>query len=97
MDSPTKQDQTAKSLITKFKPYFRYALELKRLAPIIAYYCELYAINKGLETIKNLNEDYVSKNMIQVTMLKKFLNAQMNELGKMKNVIEKVKKEDLKY
>jgi hypothetical protein len=39
---PPKYNQD--SLIAKIKPFFRYGLELKNVAPVIAYYCEFYGI-----------------------------------------------------
>jgi len=46
-----------KSFIAKCKPFFRYFIELKKAAPVIAYYSGLYGINQSLEILKHLTPE----------------------------------------
>lgn len=41
------------SIIAPIKPYIKYAMEMREHVPIMAYYCKLYAVTKGLEIIKS--------------------------------------------
>ncbi len=50
-------------------------MELKHLAPIIAYYCEFYAIQKGLEILKQATFHSSHPNVLQISITKKFLMA----------------------
>ena len=55
------------------KPYFKYAEELKFVAPVVSYSCSLYGIQKGLQlfkTHKNILSDNLSKTIQGVLMNK---------------------------
>ena len=36
------------SVLVPVKPYFKYGIDLKEKMPVIAYYCQLYAVQYGL-------------------------------------------------
>lgn len=40
------------SVIAPVKPYIKYAMDMREHVPILAYYCKLFAVTKGLEAIK---------------------------------------------
>jgi hypothetical protein len=40
------------SILAPVKAYFKYSMELKQHVPVIAYYCKLYAVNKGFDLMK---------------------------------------------
>lgn len=41
------------SLIAPVKPYFKYSMDMKMALPVVAYYCQLYGVQKGLEIVKS--------------------------------------------
>lgn len=41
------------SVVAPVKPYLKYAMEMRQHVPIMAYYCKLYAVTKGMELIKS--------------------------------------------
>ena len=45
------------SIIAPIKPYFKYAMDLKEPVPVVAYYCKLYAVNKGLDLLRAASGD----------------------------------------
>ena len=40
------------SILAPVKAYFKYSMELKMHVPVVAYYCKLYAVNKGFDLMK---------------------------------------------
>ena len=40
------------SLIAPVKPFFKYSMDMKAAVPVVAYYCQLYGVQKGLEIVK---------------------------------------------
>lgn len=40
------------SVLAAVKPYFKYSMDLKAHVPVMAYYCKLYAVQKGFELMK---------------------------------------------
>ena len=40
------------SVLGPVRAYFKYAMELKTLSPIVAYYLKLYGVNKGFDIMK---------------------------------------------
>jgi vacuolar protein sorting-associated protein VTA1 len=40
------------SIIAPIKPYITYSMQMRQHVPIVAYYCKLYAIQKGNEILK---------------------------------------------
>lgn len=69
------------SIIAPVKPYIKYAMELREHVPIMAYYCKLYAVQKGLEFIKNDTSGVDHSNA------KKFLLNEMTDLEQMKKLM----------
>jgi len=78
------------SLIAPVKPYFRYAMELSEASPVMAYYCKLYAVQKGLDLIKKAPQ-------AEAKEAQKFLLDQMADLENMKKKLGDVKSEETKY
>jgi GR25 family glycosyltransferase involved in LPS biosynthesis len=69
------------SIIAPVKPYIKYAMELRTHVPIVAYYCKLYAVQKGLEIIKS------DKSGADTANAKKFLLDEMSDLENMKKMM----------
>jgi hypothetical protein len=67
------------SVITPVKPYIKYAMDLREQVPIMAYYCKLYAVTKGLEFIRN------DTSGADNSKAKAFLMNEMGDLENMKN------------
>lgn len=42
----------SQSVLGPVKAYFKYSMDLKDALPVVAYYCKLYAVNKGFELMK---------------------------------------------
>lgn len=66
------------SIIAPVKPFIKYSMEMRTAAPIVAYYCKLYAVQKGLEIIKN------DKSGADTAGAKTFLIGEMGDLEAMK-------------
>ena len=66
------------SLIAPIKPFIKYSMDMRQAVPIVAYYCKLYAVQKGLEIVKN-DTSGADKNPIN-----KFLMGEMSDLETMK-------------
>lgn len=66
------------SILAPVKAYFKYAMELKQHVPIVAYYCKLYAVNKGFELVqKNAGHP-------QLAEVKVYLLGELKDLETMK-------------
>jgi len=74
------------SLIAPIKPYFKYSMDLAKSVPVVAYYCKFYAVNKGLELLKNAQGD--------TKEAKTFLIGELKDLEQMKAALEGTTKED---
>lgn len=80
------------SLIAPVKPFFKYSMDLKTPVPIVAYYCQLYGVQKGLEIVKNDTSGQ------DTSAIKKFLMGEMQNLETMKKALpEGSTKEDHRY
>ena len=44
------------SILAPIKAYFKYSMELKQHLPVIAYYCKLYAVQKGFDLMNELKD-----------------------------------------
>jgi hypothetical protein len=66
------------SIIAPVKPYIKYSMDYRQHVPVVAYYCKLYAVTKGLEIIKN------DKSGADTAAAKKFLIDEMGDLENMK-------------
>jgi vacuolar protein sorting-associated protein VTA1 len=66
------------SLIAAIKPYIKYSMEMKEHVPIVAYYCKLYAIQKGNEIIKN------DQTGADTSAIKQFLLGEITDLENIK-------------
>lgn len=40
------------SILAPVKAYIKYSMELKQVSPTVAYYCKLFAVNKGFDLMK---------------------------------------------
>lgn len=69
------------SPIAPIKPYLKYALELRSQFPLIAYYCKLFFVQKGLSLIKG-------HEAAKVADAKKFILSTMGELEEDKKDLE---------
>ena len=78
------------SVIAPIKPYFKIAMELKEHVPVIAYYAKLYAVQKGLELIKDPTAGDTSA-------AKTYIIGELQSLEEMKKAIGDVPPEDMKY
>lgn len=45
------------SVLGPVKPYFKYAMDLQKISPEVAYYCKFYGVNKGLELMRKAGGD----------------------------------------
>lgn len=77
------------SVIASVKPYLKYSLELTAHVPIMAYYCKLYAVQKGFDLIK------ADTSGADTTNAKKYLMNELGEVEKLKPALEGQPKEDL--
>ena len=79
------------SLIGPIKPFIKYSMDMRNAVPIVAYYCKMYAVQKGLELIKGVdNADSAAA--------KKFLVGEMGDLETMKKSLpEGTTKEEHRY
>ena len=79
-------------MIAPIKPFFKYSMDLKGTVPIVAYYCQLYAIQKGLEIIKT---DQSGRDKDPV---KQYLKQEMAALEEMKKALpEGTTKDEHRY
>ena len=62
------------SVIGPIKPFIKYSMDMKAAVPIVAYYCKLYAVQKGLEIIKG------DTSGADTGDAKKFLISEMGDL-----------------
>ena len=74
------------SLLAPVKPYFKYAMDLSKSVPIVAYYCKLYAVTKGLDLMKKAGGDNKE--------VKAYLMTELQDLERMKQALEGTTKED---
>ena len=80
------------SLIAPVKPYIRYSMEMRQHVPIVAYYCKLYAIQKGNEIVKNDTSGQ------DTSKIKAFLLNELTDLEAMKkNLPEGTKKAEHRF
>ena len=40
------------SIIGAIKPYIKYSMDMAQAVPIVAYYCKVFAVTRGLKAIK---------------------------------------------
>lgn len=90
------------SLIAKYKPYFRYALELKKVSPLVAYHCDRYGSMRAMQLVKKAESEFMKhrypNNMVamqaklQIDMTKQFLEKQI--AGCEKNRLEIKEREE---
>lgn len=66
------------SILGPVKSYFKYSMELRDLMPVVAYYCKLYAVNKGFELMK------ANAGSPNVNEVKSYLMNELQDLEKMK-------------
>lgn len=66
------------SVVAPIKPYLKYAMELRQHVPIMAYYCKLYAVQKGMELIKS------DTSGADTSKAKAYLANELGDLEKMK-------------
>ena len=78
------------SIIAPIKAYFKYSMELKSYVPTVAYYCKLYAVNKGFDLMK---QNPSSPNLNEV---KAYLMGELKDLETMKAVLGGTTKDDHK-
>ena len=69
------------SVIGPIKPYIKYSMDMKQAVPVVAYYCKLYAVQKGLEIIKT------DTSGADTGDAKKFLIGEMGDLEQMKKCL----------
>lgn len=69
------------SIIAPVKPFIKYSMEMRQHVPVMAYYCKMYAVQKGLEIIKNDTSGADHSNA------KKFLVNEMGDLEEMKKAM----------
>ena len=80
------------SIIAPIKPYIRYSMEMRQHVPIVAYYCKLYAIQKGNEIVKNDTSGQ------DTSKIKVFLLNELTDLEAMKkNLPEGTKKAEHRF
>jgi len=78
------------SILGPVKSYFKYALELKQVYPVIAYYCKLFGVNKGFELMK------ANAGNPQANEVKTYLMGELKDLETMKSALGGTTKEDHK-
>jgi hypothetical protein len=76
------------SIIAPVKAYFKYSMDLSKQVPMVAYYCKLYGVTKGLELMKNAGGENKE--------VKAYLMTELGDLEKMKGALEGSSKEDQK-
>ena len=76
------------SILAPVKAYIKYSMELKQVSPTVAYYCKLFAVNKGFDLMK---QNQASANIAEI---KKYLMEELKELEQMKAVLGSSTKED---
>lgn len=78
------------SALAPVKPYFKYSMDMRMSLPVIAYYCQLHAVQNGLKIMK-AQADLSPEQ-------KKFLMSEMETLEKMKaGLPEGTTKEEQRY
>lgn len=76
------------SILAPIKSYFKYSMELKQHVPVVAYYCKLYAVQKGFDLMK---QNATSPNIAEV---KTYLAGELKDLEQMKQALGATTKED---
>jgi hypothetical protein len=76
------------SILTPVKSYFKYSMELKQYVPIMAYYCKLYAVNKGFELMKQ------NSTSPSIASVKEYLLSELKDLEVMKGALGGTTKEE---
>ena len=76
------------SILAPVKAYFKYAMELKQHVPVIAYYCKLYAVNRGFDLMKQ------NAGNPQINEVKAYLIGELKDLEQMKGALGASTKED---
>lgn len=80
------------SVIGPIKPYIKYSMDMRQAVPVVAYYCKLFAVQKGLEIIKS------DTTGADTSGPKNFLIGEMGDLEAMKKAMpEGTTKEDHRY
>jgi vacuolar protein sorting-associated protein VTA1 len=77
------------SIIAPVKPYFKYSMDLKDAVPVVAYYCKLYAVNRGLDLLRAAPGD--------TKEVKTFLISELQDLEVMKAKLGATTKDDHRY
>lgn len=79
-------------MLAPVKPFFKYSMDMRTSMPIVAYYCQLYAVQKGLEIVKS------DKSGQDTKPFKTFLMNEMQTLESMKKGLpEGTSKDDHRY
>ena len=76
------------SIIASVKPYFKYSMDLSKTLPMVAYYCKLYGVTKGMDLWKQSGGTNKE--------VKEFLFSELSDLEKMRAALEGTSKEDQK-
>jgi vacuolar protein sorting-associated protein VTA1 len=76
------------SILAPIKAYFKYSMELKQHVPVVAYYCKLYAVQKGFDLMK---QNAANPNVGEV---KAYLGNELKDLEQMKAALGQTTKEE---
>jgi len=76
------------SVIAPVKPYFKYAMDLQQSMPVVAYYCKLYGVTKGMDILRKVGSENKE--------VKDFLMKELADLERMKGGLEGTTKDDQK-
>lgn len=66
------------SILAPVKAYIKYSMELRPHVPVVAYYCKLYAVQKGFDLMKN-NAQHPN-----IDEVKTYLKGELKDLEVMK-------------
>jgi vacuolar protein sorting-associated protein VTA1 len=76
------------SILAPVKAYIKYSMELRTHVPVVAYYCKLYAVQKGFDLMKN-NAQHPN-----IEEVKNYLKGELKDLETMKQELGQTTKED---
>lgn len=76
------------SILAPVKAYFKYSFELKQHVPVVAYYCKLYAVNKGFDLMKQ------NQGNPALGEVKTYLMQELKDLEVMKGALGGTTKEE---
>jgi hypothetical protein len=66
------------SILAPVKAYIKYSLELRAHVPVVAYYCKLFAVQKGFDLMKT-NAQHPN-----IEEVKGYLKGELKDLETMK-------------